>query len=100
MRKSELSVHDIAGFLGMSLEMLDRVYGKHRVHHQQGIDDAITKGGIGKTKRDETDGEDFSYGKIAPGDTGRNNSNKAKPTQIKMSERAQKLGKKLLVAAE
>lgn len=93
MKRSELSIHDISGFLGMSLEMLDRVYGHHRTTHQTGIDDAITNGGIGKTKERKDGDKEFRYDGSTPGDTGRNNSKQPKPTQIKMSERSQKIRK-------
>lgn len=90
MKRSELSIHDISGFLGMSMEMLDRVYGKHRTSHQTGIDDAITAGGIGKTKKRDDGGETFSYYDSAPRDTGRNNPNQPERTSIKMSKNSQK----------
>ncbi|MGO4566101.1 tyrosine-type recombinase/integrase [Rhizobium sp. 2YAF20] len=93
MRESELAINDIAGFLGMSMEMLDRVYGHHRTHHQQGIADAISTGGIGKIKKDKGDTDNFSYGKKQPEETGRNKSEQAKPSQIKMSVRSQKIRK-------
>lgn len=94
MKRSELSIHDIAGFLGMSMEMLDRVYGHHRTSHQTGIDAAITGGGIGKTKKRDDGGEEFRYDKNTPGDTGRMNVNEPKSTVIKMSKNSQKPRKK------
>lgn len=90
MRRSELSVHDIAGFLGMSLETLDRVYGKHRVSHQTAIDDAITSGGFGKIENDDPLDDGFDYGKITPLDTMRNNSDQAKSTRIKRPKNLEK----------
>ncbi len=94
MKRSELSIHDIAGFLGMSMEMLDRVYGHHRTGHQADIDDAITAGGIGKTKKRDDGGEVFSYDEKTPRDTGRNTSDQPKPSRIKMSVNSQKQRKK------
>ncbi|MBY3363793.1 tyrosine-type recombinase/integrase [Rhizobium laguerreae] len=93
MKRSELPIHDISGFLGMSMEMLDKVYGHHRTSHQTGIDDAITAGGIGKIKKRDDGGEEFSYDGKAPGDTGRNKPDQPKPSRIKLSVNSQKTRK-------
>ncbi|MFC3075581.1 tyrosine-type recombinase/integrase [Shinella pollutisoli] len=90
MRRSELSVHDISGFLGMSLEILDRTYGHHRVSHQSAIDDAISSGGIGKIEKDDPLEDEFNYGDITPLDTMRNNSNQGKSTRTKRNGNTEK----------
>lgn len=90
MRESELSLHDIAGFLGMSLEMLDRVYGHHRTSHQIAIDNAISGRTFGKVAKDDPLDDDFEYDEITPLDTMRNNSDEAKSTRNKRGQSAEK----------
>ncbi|RVH78095.1 integrase [Sinorhizobium meliloti] len=93
MRQSELSIHDISGYLGMSLEVLEKVYGHHRTHHQKGIDSAISKGQIGRDKFDIDGYDGWSYGKNAPTDTDRMSRNKAKRDKTPMSKRSTKSAK-------
>lgn len=90
MRQSDLSIHDISGYLGMSLEVLERVYGKHRTHHQKGIDAAISKGHLGRDKFNVDDYDGWSYAKIAPTDTDRMSQNQAKRDEKPMSKRSTK----------
>lgn len=90
MRQPELSLHDISGYLGMSLEVLERVYGHHRTHHQRGIDSAISKGQLGKEKFDVDGYDGWSYGKNAPTDTDRMSRNEPKRDAMPMSKRAMK----------
>ena len=88
MRQPELSMHDIGGFLGLSLEVLERVYGHHRTHHQRGIDAAISKGQIGKDKFDIDGYDGWSYSGNAPTDTDRMSGNYTKQDKMKMSKRS------------
>jgi integrase len=90
MRQSDLSIHDISGYLGISLEVLERVCGKHRTHHQRGIDAAISKGHIGRDKFDVDGYDGWSYGKNAPTDTDRMTQNKRKRDDTPMSKRSTK----------
>lgn len=90
MQRSELSVHDISGFLGMSLEMLDRVYGHHRTSHQIAIDNAISGSDFGKVGRDDPLDDGFEYGDVAPLDTMRNNSDQRKATRTEKAASAEK----------
>lgn len=93
MRQPELSIHDISGYLGMSLEVLERVYGKHRTHHQTGIDLAMSKGHAGRDKHNLLGGDDWSYDKNAPTDTDRMSRNEPKQAEIPMSKRSMKTKK-------
>nr|CAD6612613.1 integrase [Rhizobium sp. Khangiran2] len=90
MRQSDISIHDISGYLGMSLEVLAKVYGHHRTHHQRGIDSAISQGKIGKNKFDVDGYDGWSYGKAAPTDTDRMSRNQAKRDEMPMSKRSGK----------
>ncbi|WP_139786339.1 integrase [Agrobacterium genomosp. 2] len=90
MRQSDLSIHDISGYLGMSLEVLEKVYGHHRTHHQKGIDSAISKGRIGKDKYDVDGYDGWSYGKNAPTDTDRMSRNQPERDETPMSKRSGK----------
>ncbi|MBU2326242.1 MAG: hypothetical protein KJ755_02600, partial [Alphaproteobacteria bacterium] len=92
MRQSDLSIHDIAGYLGMSLEVLEKVYGHHRTHHQKGIDTAISKGHIGKDKYDVDGYDGWSYGKSTPTDTDRMSQKQPKRDETPMSKRSGKSG--------
>ncbi|MGO7417110.1 hypothetical protein ACC685_07685 [Rhizobium ruizarguesonis] len=90
MQRSELSMHDISGFLGMSLEMLDRVYGHHRTSHQIAIDNAISGGDFGKVGKDDPLDDGFEYHSVTPLDTMRNNSDEGKSTRTKKDQKADK----------
>jgi len=91
MQRSELALHDIAGFLGMTMETLDRVYGHHRTHHQIGIDLAMSGRDFGRKPLDPAQSEDD---KNAPGDTGINSEEQAKRNAMRMSKNSQKPRKK------
>ncbi|MBB3520952.1 integrase [Rhizobium sp. 1399] len=90
MRQPELSIHDISGFLGMSLEVLERVYGKHRTHHQTGIDLAMTRGHAGRDKYNVDGYDGWSYQQSAPTVTDRMTKNETKPAVIPFSKRSMK----------
>ncbi|RVM58375.1 integrase [Sinorhizobium meliloti] len=99
MRQPELSIHDISGYLGMSLEVLERVYGKHRTHHQKGIDSAISKGQLGKDKFDVDDHDGWNYDTVAPTDTDRMKQNQVKRDNTQMSKRSMKTKKPAVLQA-
>lgn len=90
MRQPELSLHDISGYLGMSLEVLEKVYGHHRTHHQRGIDSAISQGKIGRDKFDVDGYDGWSYTKNAPTDTDRMSENQPKRGEMTLSKRSTK----------
>lgn len=90
MQRSELSTHDVAGFLGMSLEVLDKVYGHHRTSHQIAIDNAISGRDFGRVASAASIEEEFEYGDITPLDTMRNNSNQQKSTRTKKGQNPEK----------
>ncbi|NEI38969.1 hypothetical protein GR204_34420 [Rhizobium leguminosarum] len=77
----------------MSLEVLEKVYGKHRTHHQKGIDVAISKGQVGRDKYDIDGYDGWQYDKDAPTDTDRLTRIQTKRDDLSMSKSSIKTAK-------